>query len=106
MTQLKSLNLRYNVGFGGAGLAHLKHLPHMEELSLRSCHYLGDGDIAPLGEMAKLRRLWLGGNISDAGLEHLKALKSLKELGLKDTKVTDRGAKMLQKAIPGLKVTR
>ena len=39
-------------------------------------------------------------DISDAGLEHLRALKGLKDVYLDGTKVTQKGVKQLQAALP------
>ncbi len=44
--------------------------------------------------------------VKDAGLEHLKGLMQLKKLVLHDTKVTDKGVKRLQEALPNCKIRR
>jgi Leucine-rich repeat (LRR) protein len=65
-----------------AGLVHLKVLTKLEELDLEETR------------------------ITDAGLEHLRGLTNLRKLSLDDTRVTAKGVRVLQEALPNLKVDR
>ena len=57
--------------------------------------------------LAKLERLYLGGNqVTDAGLEHLIEMKSLEYLDLANTNITDEGVKKLQQALPNCVIRR
>lgn len=81
MTQLKSLWIGMSKGkISDAGMIHLANLINLEQLDLQSSQ------------------------VTDAGLENFKGLKKLKELYLDNTSATPNGAKMLEEAIPGLKV--
>jgi hypothetical protein len=42
--------------------------------------------------------------VTDAGLKELKDLKNLRELTIRDTKVTNDGAKEIQDALPMCKI--
>jgi Leucine-rich repeat (LRR) protein len=102
-----------------------------DTVSLSFIPHLGEGVIARLGALTRLKRLYLRGTavtdaelaslsglgqletfdlsdtgISDKGLEHLTGLHSLKELDLKHTQVTSRGVEQLKSLIPHLKVVR
>jgi hypothetical protein len=43
--------------------------------------------------------------VTDAGLKELASLKNLQELVLSNTKVTQDGANLLQKALPACKIS-
>jgi hypothetical protein len=63
--------------------------------------------LARLSGLAQLERLYLGNTqVTDAGLDHLKPLVKLKQLDLYGDNVTDFGVKRLEKAIPGLTISR
>ena len=66
----------WNTQTTDAGLEHLKDLPKLSLLYLRSTQ------------------------ITNAGLEHLKSLKNLILLDIKGTQVTDEGVEKLQEALP------
>ncbi len=72
----------YNLKITNRGLAYIKRLKNLATLDISYAL-----------------------NVSNAGLVHLKALKKLKELNLKGTKVTDKGIKKLNKALPKCNVS-
>jgi hypothetical protein len=45
-----------------------------------------------------------GTNVTDAGLEPLKGLAELEELDVRGTKVTSKGAKILQQILPNCNI--
>jgi Leucine-rich repeat (LRR) protein len=67
--------------FTDAGIAHLKDLPNIRELS---CHspYLTDKSLSYLANMKTLNYLTIIGNFTDEGLGHLEGLKSLRSLSI------------------------
>jgi len=67
--------------FTDAGIAHLKDLPNIRELS---CHspYLTDKSLSYLANMKTLNYLTIIGNFTDEGLGHLEELKSLRSLSI------------------------
>jgi Leucine Rich repeat len=57
--------------------------------------------------LTKLEKLILiGTQVTDAGLAHLKSLTKLSSLDLAFTRVTDAGVTELQRALPGVRITR
>jgi hypothetical protein len=89
-----------------AGLAHLAGLRRLACLDLRGTR-VTDAGLAHLAKVTSLYRLDLGDTaVTDAGLTHLKGLPRLKDLNLAGTRVTEAGAADLQRALPGLKITR
>jgi Leucine Rich repeat len=113
-----------------AGLVHLGELTSLRGLYLARTEVTDTG-LAALRPLQKLRELGLGGTdvtnaglihingltdlrvldlretqVTDAGLEHLKALSKLQRLWLSGTKVSSAGAKMLQLALPDVKILR
>jgi mono/diheme cytochrome c family protein len=81
LTNLLALHLELT-GVTDAGLAHLKRLDHLTYLNL------------------------YGTSVTDKGLEQVKNLHNLKHLYLWQTKVSADGATDLQKAIPGVVISR
>jgi mono/diheme cytochrome c family protein len=81
LTNLITLHLELT-GITDKGLAQLKRLDHLAYLNL------------------------YGTSVTDKGLEELKGLRSLKHLYLWQTKVTAEGAADLQKAVPGVMISR
>jgi hypothetical protein len=81
LTNLVILHLE-RTQISDAGLAHLKNLSHLSYLNLYATP------------------------VTDKGLEQLKGLKNLKRLYVWETKVTADAAADLQKAIPGLVISR
>ena len=58
-----------------------------------------------MSKLTNLEHLWLDGTaVSDAGIAALLPLKQLKNLGLRNTKVTEKGAEQVRKALPNTKV--
>lgn len=89
-----------------AGLAHLAGLRRLAVLDLHGTR-VTDAGLAHLEKATGLWRLDLGGTaVTDAGLSHLKCLARLKELNVAGTRVTEAGAADIERAFPGLKVTR
>jgi len=71
-----------------------------------------DADLAPLENLACIRRLVLAEPVTDAGLEHLRGLSNLEELTLWSDNVTNAGlahlsklAKLRKLSVSGKKVT-
>jgi hypothetical protein len=84
----------------GPGLAQLKALPRLTELSLR-CPKLSFLGMRYVGDLKQLTHLSLAGcGATDASLKHLRGLTALRELDLTGTKVTDDGVTALQKDLP------
>lgn len=81
LNSLKALELRDTM-ITDKGLLHLKDLKTLEELNL-----------------------WANLDVSDAGLEHLKGLTALRTLDVIFTKVTSRGVRELNAALPNCKIT-
>ncbi len=100
-----SINLR-GTRITGAGLVHLKPLANLRRLHLERTR-VDDAGIAHLSGLTQLEYLNLyGTGVGDKALEHLKGLKNLKQLYLWQTKVTASGVEKLQKALPGVRVSR
>lgn len=55
-----------------------------------------DEDLAALKLLPQLKLLYLGPQVTDAGLEHVKCLKKLMMLGLNNTKISDAGLEHLR----------
>jgi hypothetical protein len=84
------------------GLAHLKHLAHLEDLRIHSLSAAFDDEgLAQIATLRQLEQLDITSkNITDAGLRHLKRLTNLKSLVLGDTRITLAGVEDLQQALP------
>ena len=90
----------------GAGLVHLKALNRLSKLCIHDSPLTDDG-LANLRKLKSLSSLSLVETpISDAVLANLTGLTNLSELNLRGAQVTDAGVRELQKALPGLKITR
>jgi hypothetical protein len=63
-------------------LEHLRELPHVEVLSIKSPR------------------------VTDAGLVHLESLQNLRDLNLVDTQVTEEGVARLRRALPRLQLIK
>ena len=101
-----AVSLSYIPDVGDAELARLGGLTRLKRLYLRGTG-ITDGGLASLSGLSQLELLDLSDTaISDAGLEHLAGLHNLKELDLKNTRVTDRGVERLRSANRSLKVIR
>jgi len=89
-----------------AGMPHLKGLTKLHFLGLMDTQ-VTDVGLVHLKGLTNLSELRLGGTqVSDAGLTHLKGLSSLLTLDLGETRVSDAGAKVLEQALPSLRITR
>jgi hypothetical protein len=80
MKRLQLLNIGLCENIADAGLAHLKGLTALRELSLRNT------------------------KITDAGLVHLRTLTGLRKLDLRHTRVTAAGVRGLQEALPRVQI--
>ena len=85
LSGLRDLNV-INTQMTGAGFRHLRGLEHLEILD---CDPKKDADLAleHIGKLRGLRKLGLGGSISDTGLLALRPLAALQHLGLSATAV-------------------
>jgi len=96
-----------------AGLAHLKELPELESLHLRTFH-ITDVGLAQLEDLTGLKTLSVAGaprmgmgrdvrspKVTDAGLVHLKGLAKLEALHLQELKIGGSGLVHL-KGLPEL----
>ena len=85
----------------------LAGLTDLEDLNFRNAN-VTDAAIDALLALKKLTFLNLTDSreLTDAGLLKLMPLKKLKQVTFTPTKVTDAGAAELEKAIPGVKVSR
>lgn len=78
--------------------------PRICMISLRGTN-ISDAGLAHLKPLTELRDLTLAETrITDAGLAHLREFKSLQNLDLMGTRVTAAGIRELQAALPELKV--
>ncbi len=120
--------LRPSRSVSDAGLAHLKDLVHLRELSLDGTRItdaglaqlaglidleeldlsdtrVGDSGLAQLRRLTRLRTLRVASTkVTDAGLVSLEGLKTLSRLDLTFTKVTDAGLERLRRALPELEI--
>ena len=75
-----------------------------------TCHGT-DAILEKVEEFPQIRELYLGSylsdrKITDAGLEHVGRMTRLQTLGIGGTRVTDRGVRKLQKALPNCDIER
>src|SRR5262249_54622327 len=96
-------NIRYRIFAWGVledGLAHLRQLPRLEELYLRSRKISAAG-LVYLGSLRELRSLDLSGtDITDNGLTHIGGLNRLEHLNLSHTHVTNAGVNYINGKLP------
>jgi hypothetical protein len=84
----------------------IRNLPNLKEVHL-ACTDVSDGGIEPLSRLSKLEKLSLDAtDVSDGCVPLLKRLPNLRELSLRGTRVSKAGVEKLERAIPGLRVTR
>ena len=104
LTKLSVLDLRFTQ-VSDTGLAHLDALHDLSVLYLSSTRVTDHG-LVHLKGLTKLSYLVLRNNaqITDAGLVHLEGLTKLSELNVDGTRVTKKGMKSMQQALPGLKI--
>jgi len=77
------------------GLRELRHLPHLEDLSLVGFE-LDDRALQAIGELSTLRSLDLAmADVKDTSLQYLKSLTRLEFLDVEMTSVTERGLRAL-----------
>jgi hypothetical protein len=91
----------------GAGLANLAGLTNLEDLSFYFCQGLQGDSVAPLQNLARLKKLRFTrcDNLDDAGVEYLKGLTNLEDVFIDHcSKVTAKGEATLRKALPRAKI--
>jgi hypothetical protein len=105
-TDLRWLSLM-SCPIGDDGLAKLPPLARLELLDLDHTQ-ITDAGLAHVAKLKGLRKLMICRNkqLSDACLEHLKGLEELTELDALDTRITEKGARELQKSLPRLTTVR
>jgi hypothetical protein len=97
--------LTLGFAFTNDGLRHLRHLKKLRVLAAPTSG-ISDGGLALLADLQTLKTLDLAGTrVADKGIGELGKLKNLEELDLSKTDVTAAGVKMLQSALPKLKIT-
>jgi len=101
---LTSLEVFRCQGFGSDGVLALAGLP-LDRLTLRDLPDVGDGALAVVARLPKLRRLYLHelASVGDAGVAHLAAAERLAVLDIWSLpRLTDRSAGVIAK-LPNLK---
>jgi F-box/leucine-rich repeat protein 14 len=93
MPSLRKLYLGGN-GIGDDGLTYLREMRSLE--SLEGIDPTDKG-LASLTPLSNLRRLYIGGPVTDIGLEHISRLRNLEELNISGSGVTDNGMAHLAK---------
>lgn len=92
--------------FGDEGLVWVERMESLANLDL-SGTLITDAGLARVRKLPALLRLDLGGTrIGDASLRHLEKMPHLRWLSLYQTRVTDAGVGDLQRALPGVEITR
>ncbi len=132
--RLEGLNLHNCAKITDAGLAHLKELPNLTDLTLLQENAgtmpVTDAGLAHVADLQQLQRLWIARiPVTDAGLAHvarlsqlrhlmisgipitddgiarLRSLKSLESISLRNTQVTKEGVNALCERLPDCLVT-
>jgi Leucine-rich repeat (LRR) protein len=111
LTELKFLDLSdpltsylvpgsFPSGILDAGLAYLRHLPHLQELSLRG-RKISDAGFAHIEGLVQLHSLDLARtNITDNRLTHIAGINTLQHLDLSYTPVSNSGIDSIRRALP------
>ena len=76
------------------GMDHLAPLARLENLDLSSTHVTDKG-LAVLNRLPHLKRLVLGAMITDVSAQHLEALMSLEEVDISQTQIGEEGISAL-----------
>jgi internalin A len=85
------------------GMAEIKNLPGITDLSLYFAEYVTDEGVSAIKDWKKLKRLNLHGTkTGDTGLEHISGIASLESLNVGSTLMTDVGLERLT-TLPNLK---
>ena len=96
LTELKYLQLGFNKGIQGKGLASLAPLTKLTDLSLWDTS-LDDEGFRNLPPLPALERLAIGRNaITDVSILRLQDQKALQKLTVSETNVTDAGIRQLE----------
>jgi len=110
LQHLESLELGGNTVSTG-GLAHLAALKNLKYLGLSRCDRVNDQALIPVGKIASLCELNLGGYyplhpaVTDKGIRFLAGLKNLRKLNLVNCDVNRKATMEILKEIKGLEVT-
>ncbi|MEN6451886.1 MAG: hypothetical protein ABFC96_15455 [Thermoguttaceae bacterium] len=99
LSHLRTLRLGPCPNVTAAGLANIKGLPQLAEITFCQGDEVTDAWLEQLGALAQLRslRLTCCTNVTDAGLAHLKGLTNLQTLDLEYcTGISDAGIKHLK----------
>jgi hypothetical protein len=99
--RLEGLNLHNCAKITDAGLAHLKELPNLRDLTLLQENAgtmpVTDAGLAHVADLQQLQELWLARiPVTDAGLEHVSRLSQLRQLRITGISITDDGIAQLQ----------
>jgi hypothetical protein len=97
LTHLRQLSLSSSKEVTGAWLAIVKDLRQLQRLEFNNARVFVDADLAPLAALTDIRTLMLRGpGISDAGLVHLRGMAKMHSLTLIDNHVTSAGLEHLR----------
>ena len=116
LTELKFLDLSgslshlvsgsFGSGILDAGLANLRHVPGLQDLSLRG-RKISDAGFVHLEGLRGLQSLDLSGtDITDTRLVHVGGLNRLQHLNLSHTRVSSSGVDYINRALPNCVISR
>lgn len=103
LRDIKQLDLAFG-NYTADGLSRLSTFPELIDLDLTSSN-LTDGDLEAIADLRRLE--WLSINctsVTDAGIVCLQRSSRLRLVGAFGTHITEKGARDLEKALPGCKV--
>ena len=104
LDSLRRLALNDNHCVTDAGVAHLKVLPSLEDLTICDTRMTNDG-LKHLTELNRLEFLVLmGRQFTDEGVGHLAGCSHLRSLQLRLPQMTDKGLQRLQGLLPQLAI--
>ncbi len=89
LTNLEEINLS-RASINGSGLVHLARMERLGTLIIPGSA-VDDAGMVNLGRLTGLRKLYIGGDYTDAGLTSLAGLSGLTELGIESSRCTDSG---------------
>ena len=117
----RQMDMIWGIQRVGGGVVKIRHLgppwlyervaaiwPYFEIVGVDFGNSLAtDATMLHVSKLTDLEFLWLNNiPLTDNGMARLSGLTNLKELNLEGTQVTDAGVADLQRALPGLKITR
>lgn len=97
--KLRNLIVQIN---GGSGLIYLKNHPSLEILEWAGPTHITDREMMHLQDCVKLKKLAIGGNYTDTGIEYLKKCNRLQFLSLFSAELTDKTLASIAKNHPEL----